>query len=76
LLINPKKKIMKKNEERQHTLGWREERQHTLGWREDNAWSRVRKRERREDEEREMSVWEKKKEEDEAPICYCSGLLF
>jgi hypothetical protein len=32
--------------------------------------------ERREEKERKTTVWEKKKEEDEAPICHDSSLLF
>jgi hypothetical protein len=47
LLIKKKKK----NKEKQHTFGWEEKK---------NAWTWVRRRERREDKKRETGVWEKK----------------
>ena len=49
-IVNKAKKNKKKNEERQHTLGWEEKRILDLKW----EW------ERREEKERETSVLEKK----------------
>jgi len=62
-------KPKKKNEERQHTLGWEEKRMLDLGF---EGW-----REKRRERERNRWVREKKKrEEEEVLVSHGWGLLF